>query len=112
MKLFVGAGFFLLAQCLAWFQLNSQLMSKWWSDKPLVSAVVFGIPASLFFWHAWKNISESFGSVWSARFVGSGIGFLVFPILTWYLLGESMFTLKTMTCIILSVVIILVQIYA
>ena len=111
MKIWLGIGFFLVAQIFAWFQLNTQLMSKWWQDKPLTSALIFGVPASMFFWYAWRDVSSSLESVWSARFVGSSLGFVVFPVLTWYLLGESMFTIKTMSCLMLSVIIILIQIY-
>jgi hypothetical protein len=35
----------------------------------------------------------------------------VFPILTWFILGESMFTTKTMLCLSLSILIILIQIF-
>ncbi len=113
MKAFVlGILVFSLGQVLGWFQLNAQFIWKWWQDKPIISALVFGIPTSIVFWYAWRMISTATDSVWSARFIGSGTGFLVFPILTWFMLGESMFTLKTMACLTLSIFIILIQIYA
>ena len=106
-----GIALFLLGQILGWFQLNLQYISKWWSDKPLLSAILMGIPTSIAFWYAWKYTSDATGSVWSSRFIGSSTGMLVFPILTWYLLGESMFTVKTLVCLTLAVVIILIQLY-
>jgi hypothetical protein len=111
MKLWLGIGIFFLGQIFGWYQLNLQKMSEWWEDKPLLSAIAVGIPASVSFWYAWKLVSEATGSVWSARFIGSCTGFVIFPVLTYYLLGESMFTTKTMLCLFLSVLIIAIQIF-
>tara|TARA_Y100001938_G_C8098556_1_gene439898 strand:+ start:3128 stop:3466 length:339 start_codon:yes stop_codon:yes gene_type:complete len=111
MKLAIGVLFFLFGQVMGWYQLNLQKMYDWWSDKPLLSAVLMGVPTSILFWYGWKYISESTGSVWSARFIGSSAGFVVFPILTWFMLGESMFTTKTLICLSLSILIILIQIF-
>ena len=111
MNFWLGILVFILGQILGWYQLNLQKMSNWWSDRPLTSAVLIGIPTSIAFWYAWKMVSEATNSVWSARFIGSSTGFIVFPILTWYMLGESMFTTKTMVCLTLAMLIILIQIF-
>ena len=111
MKLAIGVLFFLFGQIMGWYQLNLQKMYDWWADKPLLSAILMGIPTSVLFWYGWKYISEATGSVWSARFIGSSAGFVIFPILTWFMLGESMFTAKTLVCLFLSVLIILMQIF-
>ena len=91
--------------------MNSQFISEWWKDKPVVAAVLMGVPTSICFWYAYKIIMESTGSAWTARFIGSSAGLIVFPVLTWFLLGESMFTMKTMTCLFLAVIIILIQVF-
>jgi len=110
-KLYIGILFFLFGQILGWYQLNLQKMYDWWANKALLSAITVGVPTSVFFWYGWKYISEATGSVWTARFLGSTAGFVVFPILTWFVLGESMFTTKTMICLALSLMIILIQIF-
>ena len=111
MKLYLGIFIFSLGQIFGWFHMNLQRYSTWWEDKMILSAVVIGIPTSLSFWYAWKLVSEATDSVWSARFIGSCTGFVIFPILTWYILGESMFTTKTMICLFLSLMILFVQIF-
>jgi len=111
LKLFLGVFIFMLGQIGGWYQLNSQYVWKWWQDKPLMSAVVFGMPTSIALWYAWRIVADSSQPGWSARFIGSGTGFLVFPLLTWIYLGESMFTVKTILCLVLAVAIILIQIY-
>ncbi len=110
-KILAGVSMFALGQLLGWFQLNSQLMWEWWSEKPFMSAIIFGIPTSMCFWFGWKLLSSALDSVWSARFIGSCIGLMIFPILTWAFLGESMFTVKTLSCFSLSIIIILIQVF-
>jgi hypothetical protein len=110
-KLLLGIALYTVGQTMGWYQLNLQKMFVWWRDKPLASAIILGIPTSISFWYAWRMISEETGSVWTARFIGSSTGFVVFPILTWFMLGESMFTTKTILCLSLSILIILIQIF-
>ena len=111
MAMYLGALFFFIGQIIGWFSMNSQFISDWWKDKPIAAAVFMGIPTSVCFWYAYKMIMESEGSAWTARFIGSSAGLIVFPILTWFLLGESMFTVKTMTCFGLAILIILIQLF-
>ena len=102
---------FTLAQLFAWFQLNSQYIWEWWRGKAFISALIWGIPCSMFFYYAWTTAADAAGSVWSARFIGSSVGIVIFPVLTYALLGESMFTAKTMICVLLSFVIVGVQLF-
>ena len=111
MNLTVGVLLFFAGQLFGWFQLNMQKLNVGWENRPFASAVVFGLPTSVLFWYAWKIVSEETMSVWSARFIGSCTGFIIFPLLTWYMLGESMFTFKTMSCVVLSLMILFIQIY-
>tara|TARA_B100001094_G_C18087297_1_gene748435 strand:- start:389 stop:733 length:345 start_codon:yes stop_codon:yes gene_type:complete len=107
----LGILLFALAQSLGWFQLNLQILSDWWKGRPLLTAVICGVPCSLFFIYAWRTVVTETGSVWTARFIGSSVGLFLFPVLTWTLLGESMFTYKTMSCLLLAVLILFIQLY-
>jgi len=111
MNVFLGAVFFFVGQVIGWFSMNSQFISGWWKDKPILAAVLMGVPTSICFWYAYKIIVESTGSAWTARFIGSSAGLIVFPMLTWFLLGESMFTVKTILCFCLALLIILIQVF-
>ncbi len=108
---YLGIGLFFLGQVIGWFHMNTQFLSEWWKDKPVLSAIALGVPTSISFWYAWKLTAEATGSVWTARFIGSSTGMILFPILTWFLLGESMFTAKTMICFALATLIILIQVF-
>lgn len=111
MTIYLGIFLFLIGQAMGWFQLNAQYLWDWWKDRPISAAFLIGAPTSVAFWYAWRTIVEATGSVWTARFIGSSTGLIVFPILTWFLLGESMFTTKTMICLGLAVLIILIQLF-
>ena len=111
MNIYIGIALVFLGQIIGWFQLNSQYLSEWWSDKPWTTAFLLGAPCSVAFWYSWKLIVDATGSALTARFIGSSAGLIIFPILTWFLLGESMFTMKTMMCLALAVAIILIQLF-
>ena len=111
MTIYKAIFLFTLAQLFAWFQLNSQYIWEWWRGKALISALVWGIPCSMLFYYAWTTAADTMQSVWSARFLGSSVGIFMFPILTYYFLGESMFTAKTMVCFSLALAIVLIQVF-
>ena len=100
---------FLLNNILIWYQLNSQLVWDW--AKGTKSAWIMslmGIPISLLFWYATKFGYIGFGNLWAVRFMGFATSMLVFPIMTYFYLGEAI-TLKTLISIILAIIIMLLQ---
>ena len=103
--------FFFSGQLCVWFGTNSQIVWTWWSDKPILSAILFGVPATLFFWYGTKHGYIAMDELWGPRFLGFGMSYLTFPLLTWWLAHESMFTPKTILCIILSFTIMGIQIF-
>lgn len=106
-----GAALFASAQMLVWFQLYSQYIWSWWEGKPFQAAIIYGIPASICFWYGTKLVMDVTNEAWSARMLGFGMSYVTFPILTWWLLNETMFTTKTMVCVFLSFMIVTVQLF-
>lgn len=103
---------FTLLHVLVWFATNTQFISENWRDKSLQIAILFAIPITLCGYYGARfayNALDS--SVWASRFLAFGISYLVFPILTYLFLGESMFTLKTTVCVFLSFLMIFIQLY-
>ena len=109
-RIVCGFILFIIAQCIAWYQLNSQFVWDYWKDKAILSSVLFSVPVALCFWYATKNIYAASGALWTCRFVGFASGILVFTVLTWIHLDESMLTVKTMLCLVLSFAILLIQV--
>tara|TARA_R100000152_G_C6755163_1_gene178873 strand:- start:110 stop:466 length:357 start_codon:yes stop_codon:yes gene_type:complete len=106
-----AVGCFAVGHACAWFQLNSQFIWEWWKNKPLLSVSIYALPIGLFFWLGTKLMYQETGELWAGRFVGFAASYFIFPLLTWWLHHESPFTAKTLTCIFLSVLILMVQIF-
>ena len=110
-KFFLGISFFILMHILVWFSTNLQLVEKFSAINTLVVAIFLAIPTTISAYYGTRLIYSSLqDSLWAVRFIGFGVSYLVFPILTWIFLGESMFTFKTLLCIFLSLVIVLIQV--
>ena len=100
---------FIINNILIWYQLNSQLVWKWaegWKSMWIMS--LLGIPISLLLWYCTKLGYIGFGNLWSVRFESFAISMLVFPIMTYFYLGETM-TMKTILTLGLAVIIMLLQ---
>ncbi len=110
-NIFVGCLLFILGQTLVWFQLNSQFVWDWWKDKPIPAIIFFSIPASFCFWYGVRMVVGEMNELWGPRLLIFGMSYLTFPLLTWYYMNESMFTPKTMICVLLSFAIIAVQLF-
>ena len=103
---------FVIIHILIWFSTNSQFTSlEILSNNAVMINLVLAIPISMIGFYASKTGYEWSGSIWAVRFLAFGTSYLVFPVLTWVLLGESMFQAKTLICITLSMAIILVQFF-
>ncbi len=100
---------FILSQILIWYQLNSQLVWKWAEGyKSMMWMSLLGIPISILMWLCTKWGYIGFGSLWAVRFMGFATSMLVFPIMTYFYLGEPM-TLKVIVTLILAIIIMLLQ---
>jgi hypothetical protein len=96
---------------LVWFSSNAQLVESM-KDRAMLLCIVLAVPTSIASLYAVKHGYEAFESLWSVRLMGFGISYLVFPLLTWLLMKESPFNVKTMICIVLSFAIIGVQLWS
>jgi len=110
MKMAIGTLLFAVGNILAWFQFNSQFVWDWWKDRPILSNLIFAIPMGLCFWYAVKYIVEDAGLLWTSKLIGFGVSNVIFAILTYSFLKESILVPKTLICLLLSVIIIGIQI--
>ena len=102
---------FILTQILIWYQLNSQLVWKWAEGyKSMLWMSLLGIPISALLWYCTKWGYIGFGSLWAVRFMGFATSMMIYPIMTYFYLGEPM-TLKVIITIILAVIIMLLQLF-
>ena len=100
---------FIISQILIWYQLNSQLVWKWAEGyKSMWWMSLLGIPISALMWYCTKIGYIGFGSLWAVRFMGFATSMMVFPIMTYFYLGEPM-TLKVWITLLLALVIMILQ---
>lgn len=110
MNLLKGFIFGLLAQVLTFLQLQGQMKIEWFKNNTLLVACM-GIPISLLFMYSVKHFVMAYdGAIWPSRLIGFGIGVTVFTIMSHYMFDEPL-TSKTLTCLSLGVIIILIQIF-
>jgi len=107
--MYVALLYYLLGSLGAFMQQNIQFIDDWWKERAVLNVCIFSIPVGYCYLKSWTYFVETFGTVWSARFMFFGLSYLIFPFLAYYFLGESPWTLKTTLSILLSVLIILVH---
>jgi hypothetical protein len=110
-ELFIGIGFFIVAQTLSWYQTNGQFISTWIKDNPFLVTLVMGVPIGLSYIHGTNHIVTAFGgTLWSARLMGFATGVFSFSFLAFFHVKEGI-NIKTATILVLAAVIMTLQIF-
>ena len=108
--LLIGMLFGLIAQVLTFFQLQGQIKYEWFKNHYWI-IVLMGIPVSMAFMYSVKNMIIAFdGQMWPSRLIGFSIGAISFTCLSYIIFNEPI-TLKTLVCLGLAVVILLIQLF-
>ena len=88
--LLIGAGLFLVAQSLSWFQTNGQFISTWMKENPVWVSLLMGIPVGMGYIYGTTYIVEAFdGKLWPARIMGFVTGIVSFSFLTYVFMKEG-----------------------
>ena len=83
-KILAAMLLYMIGHLFAWYQFNSQFVWAWAKNSLLLPVFVFAIPMGACFVYGTKFLVEETQELWTARFIGFGISYAVFPILTWY----------------------------
>jgi hypothetical protein len=110
MQLLKGFIYGLLAQIISFLQLQGQIKVEWLKNN-MWFGILMGMPISYLFILSVKNFVEAFdGQIWPSRLIGFGIGVVVFTAMS-YLMFKEPLTLKTLICLGLGTLILLIQIF-
>lgn len=110
MSIILGIIFFLLAHLVTWFQLNGQFLWGWFRENTLILAIL-GIPISyLYIWGTKHTVQYFDGTMWPARFIGFGVGIVIYAILVGIFFNEGI-NLKTFVSLLLSLTLICIQVF-
>ena len=77
----------------------------------MLSVLMYAIPMCACFYFGTRLIVTETDSLWTARLSGFGLGIIIFSILTYVFMGESLFTFKTTSCVLLSLLIVMIQLF-
>ena len=109
-NLLYGILFFIGGHIIAWFQLNSQFKWDWAKEHEWIMAAI-GIPCSfLYIWGTKYTVEGMDGLLWPTRFIGFGIGMLVYALLVGHFFSEGI-TTKTFVSLALSILLICINVF-
>lgn len=109
MNMIKGFIYGLIAQVMTFLQLQGQLKYDILKNNTWF-VVLLGLPISYLFMISVKNFVTAFdGQIWPSRLIGFGIGVVVFSLMSHWLFKEPL-TPKTLTCLGLGTLIVLIQI--
>jgi hypothetical protein len=101
---------YLFSQAFTFYQLQGHLWSKWIKNNPFLMTLL-GVPVGYMVILASREMVSLYnGETWPNRIIGFSIGVIVFSIMAWLILKEPM-TTKTLICLSLSFVILLIQLF-
>ena len=109
-ELLVGVFWFLMAHLVTFYQLNGQFFkTDWFRNNEWVVACAGVIISFFYIWGTKYAVSGFGGLLWPARFIGFGVGMIIYAMLVNYHFGETL-TTKTIVSLCLALVLICVQV--
>ena len=110
MDLIIGILYGLIAQIFTFLQLQGGIKYHWNQKYPILILLV-SIRISWLFIRSVGHIVNAYnGELWPSRLIGFVVGVFVFSILSSILFKEPI-TWKTIVCLILAAIILLIQIF-
>ena len=110
-ELLVGVFWFLMAHLVTFYQLNGQFFKTDWFRNNEWLVACMGVIISFFYiWGTKYAVNGMGGLLWPARFIGFGVGMVIYAIMVNHYFSEGINT-KTMTSLILALALICIQVF-
>lgn len=110
LNLLYGILYGIVGQVLSFLQLQGNIKYGWF-DKYPVLVLLSAIPSTYLYIKSVDNlVAWGNGELWPSRLIGFGIGIIIFVTLSMILFKEPL-TLKTITCLLLALSILLIQLF-
>jgi hypothetical protein len=101
--------YFAIGHMFIWIQNHGQFLFDSWKDNIWPALLLSPFPAYCFI-TATKKAFPYYGNLWGARLTGFSTGIIIFTFLTYMIFAEGI-TFKTAICLLLSMAIILIQVF-
>ena len=110
MDILKGIMYGFIAQVITFIQLQGNVKYNWYQKYPIL-VLGAAIPISWLFIKSVEHLVIAYnGEIWPSRLIGFAIGIITFVWMSYFLFKEPI-TLKTLICLGLGTLIILVQIF-
>ena len=109
--LLIGSGMFLIAHVLTFYQLNGQFLKStdWFRKNEIVVAACGMILSFFYIWGTKYTVAGVGGLLWPARFIGFGIGMIIYAIFIGFHFNEGI-TPKTIVSLCLALLLVCIQV--
>tara|TARA_B110000483_G_scaffold116525_1_gene141190 strand:+ start:694 stop:1050 length:357 start_codon:yes stop_codon:yes gene_type:complete len=110
-NLFIGLICFVVAHVLTFYQLNGQFLktTDWFKNNTIIVATAGMILSLFYIWGTKYTVEGMGGLLWPARFIGFGIGMVIYAIFVNYHFSEEI-NAKTGVSLLLAILLICIQI--
>lgn len=107
----IGVFWFLMAHIVTFYQLNGQFFktTDWFRKNEFIVAACGIIISFFYIWGTKYSVSGFGGLLWPARFIGFGVGMIIYAIMVNYHFGESL-SPKTIVSLCLALILICIQV--
>ena len=109
--LLLGVFWFFAAHFVTFYQLNGQFFKStdWFRKNEILVACMGAIISLFYIWGTKYAVSGFGGLLWPARFIGFGVGMIIYALCVNFHFGESI-TPKTAISLLLALVLICIQV--
>jgi hypothetical protein len=109
-NLIAGIVYGIIGQIMSFLQMQGNIKYGWYDKYPVI-ILLSAIPSTWLYIKSVDNFVQAFdGQLWPSRLIGFGIGIIIFVGMSMILFREPI-TLKTLTCLLLAVSILMIQIF-
>lgn len=107
----IGVFWFLMAHIVTFYQLNGQFFktTDWFRKNEFIVAACGIIISFFYIWGTKYSVSGFGGLLWPARFIGFGVGMIIYAVAVNYHFGETL-TPKTVVSLCLALILICIQV--
>ena len=105
----IGILWFILAHIAVFFQLNGQFKWEWFKQNEFILALCGVIISFFYIWGTKYTVDAFQGLLWPARFIGFGVGMLVYALGVGYFFKEGI-TNKTFVSLLLCIILVAIQV--
>jgi hypothetical protein len=107
----IGFTYLTISYLMIWFQLYGSIKSSWLKQNNYWFMYIVALPISYFITEGTRLILIEYkDSTWAVRFISFSINMFIFTIMS-YLINNEGINLKSLVCIGLTIIILLIQIF-